>query len=62
LISKDHPVGATGLAQIAEVVWQLRGQAGTRQIPNKPRVGLTQNAGGLLNNGNAVVAINILNY
>src|SRR6202035_4501383 len=33
LLSRGHPLGATGLAQIAEVVWQLRGRAGERQQP-----------------------------
>ena len=33
LLSKGHPLGATGLAQCAELVWQLRGQAGPRQVP-----------------------------
>jgi acetyl-CoA acetyltransferase len=33
LISKGHPLGATGLAQCAELTWQLRGTAGTRQVP-----------------------------
>jgi len=32
LLSKGHPIGATGLAQCAELVWQLRGQAGKRQV------------------------------
>ncbi|NGO81782.1 Nonspecific lipid-transfer protein, partial [Streptomyces sp. YC504] len=32
LISKGHPLGATGLAQVAELSWQLRGQAGARQV------------------------------
>jgi acetyl-CoA acetyltransferase len=32
LLSKGHPLGATGLAQCAELVWQLRGQAGPRQV------------------------------
>jgi acetyl-CoA acetyltransferase len=32
LISKGHPLGATGLAQCAELNWQLRGQAGPRQV------------------------------
>jgi len=32
LMSRRHPLSATGLAQIAEVVWQLRGEAGDRQI------------------------------
>lgn len=33
LISKGHPLGATGLAQCAELCWQLRGEAGKRQVP-----------------------------
>ena len=45
LKARGHPLGATGLAQVAEVVWQLRGQAGGRQLDG-PRVGLTQNIGG----------------
>ncbi|WP_406182507.1 lipid-transfer protein [Streptomyces sp. NBC_01006] len=44
LISKGHPLGATGLAQAAELVWQLRGQAGPRQVP-RARVGLAHNIG-----------------
>ncbi|NQX90025.1 MAG: lipid-transfer protein [Halioglobus sp.] len=34
LLSKGHPIGATGLAQCAELVWQLRGQAQGRQVDN----------------------------
>jgi acetyl-CoA acyltransferase len=34
LLSKGHPLGATGLAQCAELVWQLRGQAAKRQVPH----------------------------
>lgn len=44
LISKGHPLGATGIAQAAELVWQLRGQAGARQVP-EARVGLAHNIG-----------------
>ncbi|MGW7033386.1 lipid-transfer protein [Streptomyces xanthophaeus] len=44
LISKGHPLGATGLAQAAELVWQLRGDAGPRQVPGA-RVGLAHNIG-----------------
>lgn len=44
LISKGHPLGATGLAQIAELVWQLRGDAGQRQVAGA-RVGLAHNIG-----------------
>ena len=32
LISKGHPLGATGLAQCSELTWQLRGEAGKRQV------------------------------
>ena len=45
LKSKGHPVGATGVAQVAEIVTQLRGDAGERQVENA-RIGLTQNMGG----------------
>lgn len=45
LLSRGHPVGATGLAQIAEIVWQLRGEAGERQVENA-RVGLAHVLGG----------------
>lgn len=44
LISKGHPLGATGLAQAAELVWQLRGTAGARQVEGA-RVGLAHNIG-----------------
>jgi acetyl-CoA acetyltransferase len=44
LISKGHPLGATGLAQCAELAWQLRGQAGHRQVPGA-RLGLAHNLG-----------------
>jgi acetyl-CoA acetyltransferase len=45
LKARGHPVGATGLAQVAEVAWQMRGQAEGRQVDGV-RVGLTQNIGG----------------
>ncbi|MCP4752383.1 MAG: lipid-transfer protein [Proteobacteria bacterium] len=44
LLSKGHPLGATGLAQCAEIVWQLRGEAGPRQIEGA-RIGLQHNIG-----------------
>lgn len=44
LLSKGHPLGATGLAQCAELVWQLRGQAGDRQVDGA-RIALQHNLG-----------------
>ena len=44
LLSKGHPLGATGLAQCAELVWQLRGQAGGRQVEGA-RLALQHNLG-----------------
>ncbi len=40
-----HPVGATGIKQVVEVTWQLRGEAGKRQV-DKAEIGLTHNVGG----------------
>jgi acetyl-CoA acetyltransferase len=48
LCSRGHPVGATGLLQIAELVWQMRGEAGERQIEKRPQTTMAQNQGGLL--------------
>lgn len=59
LCSKGHPVGATGVAQIAEIVWQLRAEAGERQV-HGAKVGLTQNGGGALGNEAAAMAVHIL--
>jgi len=44
LISKGHPLGATGLAQCAELTWQLRGQAGKRQVDGA-KLALSHNIG-----------------
>jgi acetyl-CoA acetyltransferase len=41
-LANGEPVGASGLRQVYEVVTQLRGEAGERQVPNEPRVGFTQ--------------------
>jgi acetyl-CoA C-acetyltransferase len=45
LKARGHPAGATGIAQVCEVVWQLRGQAGERQV-HDARIGITHNVGG----------------
>jgi len=61
LCSRGHPVGATGLLQIAELVWQLRGEAGPRQIARRPKTALAQNQGGLtLGQDSAVYTATIL--
>jgi len=59
LASKGHPIGATGLGQIHEVVHQLRGSAGPRQTRN-PRIGMTHNGGGILGVDAAAMALHIL--
>jgi acetyl-CoA acetyltransferase len=48
LCSRGHPVGATGLLQVCELVWQMRGEAGPRQIKPRPKITMAQNQGGLL--------------
>lgn len=45
LESRGHPMGATGIAQLTEIVHQLRGEAGARQVPDSPKVGLAHNVG-----------------
>ena len=45
LMARGHPLGATGVAQVAEVFWQLRGEAGARQVPNA-RTAMTHTVGG----------------
>ena len=58
LESKGHPIGATGLGQIHELVTQLRGEAGKRQV-EKARIAIQENGGGLHGIEEAVVAVNI---
>lgn len=59
LLSKGHPIGATGVAQICEAAWQLRGAAGERQVPGA-RVAMAQNGGGWLEEDSAAMAVHIL--
>ncbi len=50
LLCKGHPLGASGVAQVAEITCQLRGEAGPRQVPGSPKVGLTHSSGaGMIN-------------
>ena len=53
LKARGHPVGATGVAQLCELYWQLKGVADERQIPNNPKHAYAVNFGGF---GNNVVA------
>ncbi|MDM0050469.1 thiolase family protein [Variovorax sp. J22R115] len=59
LESKGHPIGATGLGQLHELVMQLRGEAGKRQVRDA-RIAIQENGGGLYGIEEAVVAITIL--
>ena len=59
LLSKGHPVGATGCAEVVELVEQLRGRAGDRQVRGA-RVGLAENAGGYLHPEAAAACVTIV--
>jgi len=58
LASKGHPIGATGCGQIHELVSQLRGTAGKRQVKD-PKVGMTHNGGGILGADAAAMSLHI---
>lgn len=60
LISKGHPLAATGLGMLDEVVLQLRGEAGDRQARTAPGLGLVQNAGGLVSFDEALCGVTLL--
>jgi acetyl-CoA C-acetyltransferase len=57
LLSKGHPLGATGIAQIGELYWHLRGEAGQRQVEIRKGYALQHNVGGF---GIANSVVNIL--
>ncbi|MGE5423313.1 MAG: thiolase family protein [Ignavibacteriales bacterium] len=59
LESKGHPMGATGLSQINEIITQLRGEAGARQVKN-PEIGLVENGGGVVSVEEAACGVTIL--
>lgn len=59
LLSRGHPIGASGLAQIHELVTQLRGEAGQRQV-DKLKYALAENGGGALGSEEAAMCIHIL--
>ncbi len=57
LLAKGHPIGATGVAQLTECWWQLRGDAGERQVEIRNGYALQHNVGG---RGSGVSVVNIL--
>jgi acetyl-CoA C-acetyltransferase len=57
LLAKGHPIGATGVAQLTECWWQLRGDAGERQVEMRNGYALQHNVGG---RGSGVSVVNIL--
>jgi acetyl-CoA acetyltransferase len=59
LMRKGHPIGATGIAQIIELVDQLRGRAGSRQVEGA-RVALAENGGGFIGRDAAALALTLL--
>jgi len=59
LISKGHPIGATGAAQLVELADQLRGRAGSRQTEGA-RIGLAENGGGWIGNDAATATVTLL--
>ncbi|MFX8235277.1 thiolase family protein, partial [Acinetobacter baumannii] len=59
LVSKGHPVGATGLSMIDALVLQLRGEAGARQA-GAPRYALAENGGGVVGFDEAACSVIIL--
>lgn len=59
LLSRGHPIGATGAAQLVELTTQLRGEAGPRQA-GTPRHAVAENAGGWLGGGPAATAVTVL--
>lgn len=59
LVSRGHPIGATGIAMLNELALQLRGEAGEIQLP-QVSVGLAENGGGIIGNDVAVSSVTIL--
>jgi acetyl-CoA C-acetyltransferase len=50
-----NPISAAGLMKVCELFWQLRGEAGKRQVPGTPRRGLAQAWGDLMQVGTVII-------
>ncbi len=59
LVSRGHPLGATGIAQLVELTDQLRGRAGPRQVES-PRLAVAANTGGIIGTDAAFIGIHVL--
>jgi acetyl-CoA C-acetyltransferase len=55
LLGVGNPIAAAGLMKVAEIFWQLRGEAGKRQVPGNPKTGLAQAWGDLMQVGTVVI-------
>ncbi len=55
LLGVGNPIAAAGLMKVAELFWQLRGEAGARQVPGQPKRGLAQAWGDLMQVGTVVI-------
>ena len=59
LVSKGHPVGATGIMQLHELITQLRDEAGARQVPDA-KIGVAENGGGFYETEEAATVVTVL--
>jgi acetyl-CoA acyltransferase len=58
-LARGHPIGATGAAQVVELVWQLEGSRGARQVP-AARLATARNVGGWVGSHVACACIHVL--
>ena len=59
LVARGHPLGATGLCQVFEIVQQLRGRSGPRQVDGA-RIGATVNTGGIISGDAALASVHVI--
>lgn len=58
LLARGHPIGSSGLAQMYELVTQLRGEVGKRQVKD-PKIALAHNGGGTIGSGEVALCVHI---